>query len=211
MLDDLRIERYARHILLREVGGVGQEKILSSTVRIDGLSEAGCWAATYLVLAGVGRLHLADPRPVPAGGLLPLLPAAEEGSPRDQVAVTALASLNPDVVSSVEPAGPEDREYELVRITVSGRDEDYVVATGNGRAVGGWTAVGSPCPRCIGDALRSAEGVAGSGPAPALAGSVAASEILAAILQPAARPTGLRIHRLGEASPLPACSHGGAA
>ncbi|HWV39662.1 MAG TPA: ThiF family adenylyltransferase [Vulgatibacter sp.] len=222
MLDDLRIERYARHILLREVGGVGQDRILSSKVEIRGLGEAGCWATTYLALAGVGRLRLCDPRPIPAGGLGPLLLAAAEGEPRDRAAAKAIGGLNLDVVvevgggaASAPGAWTADGRGESVRIRVapSAPTSDpsatgaYFVATRDGRAVGGWEG-GRVCEACLEAALGSAP----SGPsAAALAGSTAASEVLAAILQEAPRPRGLRIHRLGEPLPVGPCPHGDAA
>jgi len=105
MLSDEQIERYARHILLREVGGVGQEKILAAAIRLRGLGPIGCWAASYLALAGVGRLALDDRRPIPAGGLLPLVPAGRAGQRRDLGLAEEIPGFNPDVeVSTVQPA-----------------------------------------------------------------------------------------------------------
>jgi len=212
MLDDLRIERYARHILLREVGGVGQERILSSTVEVEGLGEAGCWAATYLALAGVGRLLLVDPRPVPAGGLGPLLPFSEEGRPRDRAAAASIGALNPDVVTSVgAPVPGEMREIaETVRLGGDGIQGVYLVATRGERAVGGWID-GHECVACVEAALEAEDASGTAPPAAALAGSTAASEILAAILQQAPRRRGLWLHRLGEPEAIGACPHGDAA
>lgn len=210
MLDDLRIERYARHILLREVGGVGQEKILAAKVRIEGLDEAGCWAATYLALAGVGHLSLADPRPVPPGGLLPLLPALEEGARRDRAVAEAIPAFNPDTrVDAREDVGLGTMDG-VCRIDLAGvGGGTFVLATTNGRALGGWID-GPICMTCIGG-----ERVGAAAPADAalasLAGSVAASEILAAILGAGPRPRGLSALGLGESSPLPPCHHGNGA
>lgn len=59
-----QIQRYARHILLSEVGREGQEHLLSSAVRIVGDGPAAEEAAKYLAAAGIGTLvldpHLAD-------------------------------------------------------------------------------------------------------------------------------------------------------
>ncbi|HEY0840855.1 MAG TPA: ThiF family adenylyltransferase, partial [Vulgatibacter sp.] len=148
VLDDLRIERYARHILLREVGGVGQEKILAAGVRIDGLDEAGCWAATYLALAGVGRLSLADPRPVPSGGLLPLVAATEEGAPRDLAVAAALPAFNPDtLVETRTGAAPKTGASCRIRVEGAGTG-DYVLASGAGGAFVGWID-GPVCEACL--------------------------------------------------------------
>src|SRR5712672_2351050 len=54
-------ERYARHLLLDELGGEGQERLLSSCVRIRGTGRAARWAARYLAASGVGTLVLEDP------------------------------------------------------------------------------------------------------------------------------------------------------
>lgn len=211
MLDDLRIERYARHILLREVGGVGQERILSSAVEVDGLGEAGCWAATYLALAGVGRMRLFDPRPVPPGGLGPLLPASDEGRPRDRAAAASIGALNPDVVTAAGAKTPRvwspEGSAETVRLGGEGIRGVYLVATRGGRAVGGWIE-GPFCEACVDSALGAEEPSGADPSSAALAGSTAASEILAAILERAPRRQGLWIHRLGEPLAIGACPHG---
>lgn len=54
-LRDDQIERYARHIILKEVGGSGQVKLLESAVLIVGAGGLGTPLATYLAAAGVGH------------------------------------------------------------------------------------------------------------------------------------------------------------
>ena len=58
-LTDPQIERYSRQILLREVGGAGQEKIRSARVLVAGEGSAVAIAALYLSAAGVGEICLA--------------------------------------------------------------------------------------------------------------------------------------------------------
>ena len=53
-------ERYARHVLLREVGGQGQQKLLSSRVLVVGAGGLGAPILQYLVAAGVGTIGIAD-------------------------------------------------------------------------------------------------------------------------------------------------------
>jgi hypothetical protein len=60
MRDD-QIRRYARHILLPDVGGIGQAQLLAATARIEGDDPASAIAATYLAAGGVGTLALACP------------------------------------------------------------------------------------------------------------------------------------------------------
>ena len=57
-LSDAQVERYAGHILLREVGGRGQARLRGGAVRVAGSGRAAEEAAVYLVAAGVGRIGL---------------------------------------------------------------------------------------------------------------------------------------------------------
>lgn len=59
-LTERQIERYSRHIILEEVGGAGQEKLLDSKVLIIGAGGLGAPAALYLAAAGVGTIGIVD-------------------------------------------------------------------------------------------------------------------------------------------------------
>src|SRR6266853_1115443 len=61
LLTEAQQERYARHLLLDELGGEGQERLLSSYVRVRGTGRAAGWAARYLAASGIGALVLDDP------------------------------------------------------------------------------------------------------------------------------------------------------
>jgi hypothetical protein len=63
MLREDQIKRYARHILLPDVGGVGQERLLAATVVVDPRDAAERAAFDYLVAAGVGTIALIAPAP----------------------------------------------------------------------------------------------------------------------------------------------------
>jgi hypothetical protein len=57
-LTDAQQERYARHLLLDGIGGDGQERLLSSRVRVRGTGSAARSCALYLAASGVGALGL---------------------------------------------------------------------------------------------------------------------------------------------------------
>jgi len=60
MLSDDELARYARHLVLREVGGPGQTKIRKARVLIVGAGGLGSPVALYLAAAGVGTIGLVD-------------------------------------------------------------------------------------------------------------------------------------------------------
>ena len=60
LLEDEALERYARHIILREVGGVGQAKLLSAKVLVIGAGGLGSPLILYLAAAGVGTIGIVD-------------------------------------------------------------------------------------------------------------------------------------------------------
>ncbi|NQU17084.1 MAG: molybdopterin-synthase adenylyltransferase MoeB [Candidatus Saganbacteria bacterium] len=59
-LSEEQIERYSRHIILKQVGGKGQEKLLAGKVLIIGAGGLGAPAAMYLAAAGVGTIGIVD-------------------------------------------------------------------------------------------------------------------------------------------------------
>ena len=59
-MNDEQLDRYARHIILKEIGGAGQQRLLASHVVLVGAGGIGAPAIQYLAAAGVGRLTLID-------------------------------------------------------------------------------------------------------------------------------------------------------
>ncbi len=98
-LTEAQRDRYSRHILLPEVGDVGQAKLLKSKVLLLGAGGLGSPAALYLAAAGVGTLGIADADVVDASNLQRqiLHATSRVGMPKVESAAKALQDLNPDV------------------------------------------------------------------------------------------------------------------
>jgi molybdopterin/thiamine biosynthesis adenylyltransferase len=94
------LERYARHIVLREIGGPGQQRLKAARVLLVGAGGLGSPAALYLAAAGVGTLGLIDDDSVSLSNLQrQILHSGERiGMPKVVSAQVALAALNPHVV-----------------------------------------------------------------------------------------------------------------
>ena len=99
MLSDDELARYARHLVLREVGGPGQAKIRKARVLIVGAGGLGSPAALYLAAAGIGTLGLVDDDAVSLSNLQRqiLFRTADIGRPKVEAGAEALKALNPGV------------------------------------------------------------------------------------------------------------------
>lgn len=102
MLTDAQLERYARHIVLPEIGGRGQTRLLASSVAVVGAGGLGSPCLQYLAAAGVGRLTVIDDDVVDASNLQRqvLHGAPDIGVAKTASAAAAIARLNPDVAVS---------------------------------------------------------------------------------------------------------------
>jgi molybdopterin/thiamine biosynthesis adenylyltransferase len=98
-LTDAQLDRYARHIVLKEIGGAGQLKLLAATVAVIGAGGIGAPAIQYLAAAGVGRLRVIDDDAVSLDNLQRqvLFGTSDIGRPKEKVAGERVAALNPDV------------------------------------------------------------------------------------------------------------------
>jgi adenylyltransferase/sulfurtransferase len=98
-LRDDQLDRYARHIVLREIGGEGQRRLLDSAVTVVGAGGIGSPALQYLAAAGIGRLRVIDDDIVSLDNLQRqiLFGTADLGRAKVEVAREAVNRLNPDV------------------------------------------------------------------------------------------------------------------
>lgn len=168
---DEEIDRYARHLVLREVGGPGQQKLKAARVLIVGAGGLGAPAALYLAAAGVGAIFLADPDVVDRSNLQRQVIYADSdvGRVKVEAASDRLRGLNPHVfVGGVHDAFDAANADELtggVDLVLDGTDDFGVrflvneACVRHGKplvsgAIGRWTGqVGvfgsQPCYRCL--------------------------------------------------------------
>ena len=98
-LTDKQIDRYARHIILKEVGGAGQQKLLNTRVLVVGAGGLGSPVAIYLAAAGIGTIGIIDFDDVSLSNLQrQILHSTDRvGQPKVISAEMTLSALNPDV------------------------------------------------------------------------------------------------------------------
>jgi molybdopterin/thiamine biosynthesis adenylyltransferase len=201
---DAEIERYARHLVLREVGGPGQQKLKAASVLIVGAGGLGSPAALYLAAAGVGAIFVCDPDVVDASNLQRqiLYAEADVGRPKAEAAADRLAALNPHIfVAGYNGAFDDSTADELcqgVDLVLDGTDDFAVRYAVNAAcvqhgkplvsgAIGRWTGqVGvfgrAPCYRCLVPEIPpDAETCVAVGVVGALAGVVGSMMALEAI------------------------------
>ena len=96
---DEQLERYARHIILREVGGTGQAALMNARVLVVGAGGLGAPMLMYLAAAGVGTLGIVDDDTVELSNLQRQIIHAtpDIGASKAANAARRIADLNPDV------------------------------------------------------------------------------------------------------------------
>ncbi|WP_428060736.1 HesA/MoeB/ThiF family protein [Brevundimonas sp.] len=198
------VERYARHLVLSEVGGPGQQALKGARVLIVGVGGVGAPAALYLAAAGVGALGLIDDDVVGLSNLQRQIAfsTSEVGRPKVQAAADRLTGLNPHVVIEAHPERlTEDNAAERIGaydLVLDGTDDFQTrlwvnaacVATGRplvSGALGRWSGqvgvfAGRPCYRCLVPEIPpDAETCARVGVIGALAGVIGSMAALEAI------------------------------
>lgn len=127
-LTEAQRDRYSRHLLLPEVGDVGQAKLLKSKVLLLGAGGLGSPAALYLAAAGVGTLGIVDADVVDASNLQRqiLHRTSRVGEPKVESAAETVKDLNPDVTvikfQERVDSSNVDRIFEGFDVIVDGCD-----------------------------------------------------------------------------------------
>jgi sulfur-carrier protein adenylyltransferase/sulfurtransferase len=175
-LGDDQAERYARHLVLPEVGAQGQRRLLNARVLLAGLGGLGSPAALYLAAAGVGTLGLLDHDTVSRSNLQRQVLHADDavGTPKTGSAADRLRAANPDVRTElIDLRVTADNAADCVRgwdVVIDGTDNfaaryalnDACLAAGiplvygavmrfQGQVAVFWPARGAdaPCFRCL--------------------------------------------------------------
>ena len=201
---DDEVERYARHLVLREIGGPGQQRLKAARVLIVGAGGLGAPAALYLAAGGGGEIALVDPDVVALSNLQRqvLYATADEGRTKVEAAAEALTRLNANVkISQIDETLTDANAAALVAgfdAVLDGTDdfatrfavnaacfaEGVTLVSG---AIGRWTGqvgvfAGCPCYRCLVPEIPpDAETCAAVGVVGALAGVVGSMMALEAI------------------------------
>ena len=104
-LTEQQIERYSRHIILPQVGGKGQAKLLAGRILIVGAGGLGSPAALYLAAAGVGTIGLADGDVVDHSNLQRQIAhtTPDVGRAKVESAAAKCRAINPDVNVRLHP------------------------------------------------------------------------------------------------------------
>jgi molybdopterin/thiamine biosynthesis adenylyltransferase len=204
MFSDEEVERYARHLVLREVGGAGQQALKAAAVAIVGAGGLGAPAALYLAAAGVGRLTLIDPDLVDLSNLQRqvLFATDDVAAPKVEAAARHLMELNPHVeANGVRARLTGANAVELLaghELVLDGTDDFATRFAVNAAcvtagiplvsgAIGRWTGqvgvyAGQPCYRCLVPEMPpGAETCAAVGVVGALAGVIGSMMALEAI------------------------------
>jgi adenylyltransferase/sulfurtransferase len=104
-LSEAELERYARHLILREIGGAGQAALKSARVMVIGAGGIGSPVIQYLAAAGIGTLVIADDDRVDLSNLQrqTIFATADLGQPKALAARDRALALNPEIaVEAVE-------------------------------------------------------------------------------------------------------------
>jgi len=202
-----QIERYARHLVLKEIGGPGQNKLLSARIVIIGAGGLGGPAALYAAAAGIGHITLIDDDVADLSNLQRQIQFTQRhiGQPKAPALKEHLSDLNPDLsIEAIETRLTDKNAKALVRghdlildgtdsfearfaVNQASYDLSLPLMSGalgrfNGQISLFNTGLDSPCYRClVPDPPPDSKGCAEIGVIGALAGVIGSMMALEAI------------------------------
>lgn len=201
------VERYARHLVLKEIGGAGQRALSEARVALVGAGGLGGPAALYLAAAGVGHLTLIDDDHIERSNLQRQIQFQDhqKGQSKAHILAEGLRAQNPDVKTRVckERLSPETAKrllegHELILDGVDTFESRFEINAASlslqipllSGALGRWdgqvaafrgTGIG-PCYQCLVPEIPpNARGCSELGVVGALAGLIGSSMALEAI------------------------------
>jgi adenylyltransferase/sulfurtransferase len=127
-----QVRRYSRHVLLPDVGGTGQSRLLAATVVVDGSGVAGRLAAMFLVAAGVGTVIVDGALDAPVREVRFPLQPGDTGRTLAEALSAVLGGHNPDV--RVIIAHTPEATTVAHRLRVDDDDDELPLATAFARA-----------------------------------------------------------------------------
>ncbi len=115
-MNEQQQQRYSRHLILKEIGVRGQEKLLNARVLVVGAGGLGAPVLQYLAAAGVGHIGIVDADVVSLSNLQRQVLYKEEdlGRPKAEKAKEALLALNSDVEIKTYPVMLSEKNAEAI-------------------------------------------------------------------------------------------------
>ena len=203
-----QLERYQRHILMPEIGGQGQQKLMRASVLVVGAGGLGCPILSYLTAAGVGTIGICDDDMVSLSNLQRQTLYTEDdiGKSKVDCAIDILSRQNPEVIfiaheTKITPENVDEilSAYDLIIEGVDNFKTRFILNNATikqkktfiSAAIGkldGQIAVfkngeeGQPCYQCLvpeePDEFQDCEAYGVLGAVPGVVGSLAATEVI---------------------------------
>lgn len=119
-----QLERHKRHILLKEVGGPGVQKLREASVSIVGAGALGGPCALYLAAAGIGEIEIWDDDTVDRSNLQRQIQFTEGeiGAEKATILAEKLTALNPDIQVQIRADRFQDRAAPIGRVLIDATD-----------------------------------------------------------------------------------------
>ena len=118
------LERYSRQIILKNIGIIGQKKILSSKVLIVGAGGLGCPAAEFLSRAGIGKIGIVDDDKINLSNIhrQSLYQTSDVGKPKVKIIKNKLKLINPNTKVNIYKLRLNNNNFKEII-----KDYDYIV------------------------------------------------------------------------------------